>query len=106
MAKSVKKTARALPMPTFSEQKSTVLVIYSAAQHDSEADQRPSTYAEQLMDEAELQAQLERRHAMSYGWALSCCARDAAEAEDVLQTVYLKILQGKACFEWRAAFKT
>ena len=58
------------------------------------------------MDESELRAQLEQHHAVSYGWALSCCARNPVEAEDVLQTVYLKILQGRARYEGRSAFKT
>ena len=50
------------------------------------------------MDIAELKAELERLHSTSFGWALSCCRRDASEAEEVLQTVYLKILEGKARF--------
>ena len=43
------------------------------------------------MDDAEIRRQLEQHHFASYGWELSCCARDAAVAEDVLQTVYLKV---------------
>ncbi len=58
------------------------------------------------MDDAALRAQLEQLHPLSYGWALTCCARDPAEAEDVLQTVYEKILQGRARYDGRAAFKT
>ncbi len=58
------------------------------------------------MDSAELRAQLEILHRESYGWALVCCARVASEAENVLQTVYLKVLEGKARFDGRAAFKT
>jgi len=58
------------------------------------------------MDESELRAQLETHHAASFGWALNCCARRRAEAEDVLQTVYLKILQGRARFAGRSAFRT
>ena len=42
----------------------------------------------------------------SYGWALCCCSRDSAEAENVLQAVYLKVLEGRARFDGRAAFKT
>lgn len=38
--------------------------------------------------------------------ALSCCARDRGEAEEVLQTVYLKILEGKARFRGEASLKT
>ena len=58
------------------------------------------------MDIAELKAELEQHHAACFGWALSCCARDRGEAEEVLQTVYLKILEGKACFRGEASLKT
>jgi len=58
------------------------------------------------MDEFELRTQLEQHHAVSYGWALSCCSRNPAEAEDVLQTAYLKILDGRARYDGRSAFKT
>ena len=58
------------------------------------------------MDIAELKAELEQHHAACFGWALSCCARDRAEAEEVLQTVYLKILEGKAQFRGEASLKT
>jgi len=58
------------------------------------------------MDIAELKAELERLHCASFGWALSCCRRDRAEAEEVLQTVYLKILEGKARYCGEASFKT
>ncbi len=58
------------------------------------------------MDEAALRHQLAEQHRASFGWALHCCARDHTQAEDVLQTVYLKILQGKARFDGRSSFKT
>ena len=58
------------------------------------------------MDIAELKAELEVLHSASFGWALSCCRRDRAEAEEVLQTVYLKIRDGKACFRGEASLKT
>ena len=58
------------------------------------------------MDESELRAQLEQFHPVSYGWALSCCSRNPMEAEDILQTAYLKILDGRARFDGQAAFKT
>jgi RNA polymerase sigma-70 factor (ECF subfamily) len=58
------------------------------------------------MDIAELKAELEQHHAACFGWALSCCARDRGEAEEVLQTVYLKILEGKARFRGEASLKT
>ncbi|HET6671497.1 MAG TPA: RNA polymerase sigma factor [Pyrinomonadaceae bacterium] len=58
------------------------------------------------MELAELKPELERLHVASFGWALSCCQRDRAEAEDVLQSVYLKILQGKARYRGEASFKT
>jgi len=58
------------------------------------------------MRDYELRAELEKHHRESYGWALSCCAHNPAEAENVLQTVYLKALEGKARFDGRASFKT
>lgn len=58
------------------------------------------------MELAELKTELEKLHHASFGWALSCCRRDREEAEEVLQTVYLKVLEGKAQFRGEAAFKT
>ena len=58
------------------------------------------------MDLAELKVELEKLHSASFGWALSCCGRDRSEAEEVLQTVYLKILEGKARFRGEASLKT
>jgi RNA polymerase sigma factor (sigma-70 family) len=49
---------------------------------------------------------LERHHADAFAWALSCCRRDRAEAEDVLQTSYLKVLDGRAAFLGRSSYKT
>ena len=58
------------------------------------------------MDEHELRAQLEQHHESGYGWALHCCGHRAVEAEEVLQTTYLKILDGRARYDGRAAFRT
>ena len=58
------------------------------------------------MDIAELKSELEKLHSASFGWALSCCRRDHAEAEEVLQTVYLKILEGKARYRGESSLKT
>jgi RNA polymerase sigma-70 factor (ECF subfamily) len=58
------------------------------------------------MDEAAMRLQLEASHERAYQWALHCCGRDRAEAEDVLQTAYLKVLDGRARFEGRSSFDT
>src|SRR6266436_8495073 len=58
------------------------------------------------MEIADFKAELERLHGCSFGWALNCCRRDATEAEEVLQTVYLKILEGKARFRGESSLKT
>ncbi len=58
------------------------------------------------IDISELQAELEKLHGASFGWALSCCRCDRAEAEEVLQTVYLKILEGKARYRGESSLKT
>jgi RNA polymerase sigma-70 factor (ECF subfamily) len=59
-----------------------------------------------LVDDSRLRDALEQHHAMSYGWALSCCSSNPTDAEDILQTVYQKILEGRARYDGRAAFKT
>ncbi len=58
------------------------------------------------MEISELKAELEKLHPASFGWALSCCGRNPAEAEEVLQTVYLKILQGKAIYRGESKLQT
>jgi RNA polymerase sigma-70 factor, ECF subfamily len=58
------------------------------------------------MEISELKAELEKLHPASFGWALSCCRRNPAEAEEVLQTVYLKILQGKAVYRGESKLQT
>jgi len=54
----------------------------------------------------DLDAELERLHPAGFAWALACCRRDREEAQDVLQTSYLKILDGRARFDGRSALKT
>jgi RNA polymerase sigma-70 factor, ECF subfamily len=58
------------------------------------------------MEISELKAELEKLHQASFGWALSCCRHNHAEAEEVLQMVYLKILQGKACYRGECKLQT
>src|SRR5512134_3495082 len=58
------------------------------------------------MESDELKSALEQHHRSSFGWAMSCCRRDQAEAEEVLQIVYLKVLEGKARFNGASSFKT
>src|SRR5207237_9063883 len=74
-------------------------VSYERAARATNADERS-------MDRAELERELQALHADSFAWALACCDRDRDDAEDVLQTVYVKIFDGKARFEARASFKT
>lgn len=58
------------------------------------------------MEISELKAELEKLHQASFGWALNCCRHNGVEAEEVLQTVYLKILQGKAVFRGESKLRT
>jgi RNA polymerase sigma-70 factor (ECF subfamily) len=58
------------------------------------------------MDIADLRSALERYHTECFGWAMACCGRDRAEAEDVLQASYLKVLEGRARFDERSSMKT
>jgi RNA polymerase sigma factor (sigma-70 family) len=58
------------------------------------------------MTPAETRAEIERLHASGFAWAMTCCGRNRERAEDVLQTSYLKILDGRARFAGRSSFKT
>ncbi|MEM7374332.1 MAG: sigma-70 family RNA polymerase sigma factor [Bacteroidota bacterium] len=58
------------------------------------------------MTEAELTTYLETHHEDCFLWAMSCCHQDVEEARDLLHTVYLKILEGKASFKQKSSFKT
>jgi RNA polymerase sigma-70 factor (ECF subfamily) len=58
------------------------------------------------MSPKELEAWLERLHEESFGWALSCSGGDAARAEDVLQTAYVRVISGRAVFGERSSFRT
>lgn len=53
-----------------------------------------------------LERDLEALHPACFGWALGCCRWNREEAEDVLQTVYLKVLDGRARFDARSSART
>ena len=55
---------------------------------------------------ADLEARLAELHEDSFGWSLRCCDWDYADAEDVLQTTYVKVISGRARFGGRSAFRT
>ncbi len=58
------------------------------------------------MERSELERELERLHAESWGWALACCARDHELAKEALQGSYLRMLSGHATFGGRSSVKT
>jgi RNA polymerase sigma factor (sigma-70 family) len=58
------------------------------------------------MTPAEIRAEIERLHPAGFAWSMACCGRNRQTAEDVLQTSYLKILDGRARFDGRSGFKT
>lgn len=58
------------------------------------------------LEPAQLRARLEAHHRDGYAWALSLCAYDRVEAENVLQSAYVKILDGRAVFGGRSSFRT
>ena len=60
------------------------------------------------MDEkiARLRPLLQEHHKAGFAWAVMKCGGNREEAEDVLQTTYLKILQGRAVYDERSQFKT
>lgn len=58
------------------------------------------------MNDADLREQLESLHSECFGWALACCLRDRDDAEEVLQMAYLAVLDGRARYHGRSAFRT
>jgi len=54
----------------------------------------------------DLEQQMAALHPASFAWALACTRWNAAEAEEVLQSVYLSVLEGRARFDGRASLKT
>jgi RNA polymerase sigma-70 factor (ECF subfamily) len=58
------------------------------------------------MDEAELREQLACAHIAAYGWALACCGGDQVAAEEALHDVYVSILEHRARYEGKSAFRT
>jgi RNA polymerase sigma factor (sigma-70 family) len=58
------------------------------------------------MDGAVLLDQIAVFHEESFAWALSCSDRDRGEAEEVLQSVYLKVLDGRARYGGRSSLRT
>lgn len=58
------------------------------------------------MNSPDLRGQLAAVHPACFGWALACCRGDPARAEDVLQSAYVRVLEGRAVFSERSSFKT
>lgn len=57
------------------------------------------------MDRTTFEVELAKLHKFSFSWAMTCCHGNRSEAEDVLQTAYLKIMDGRASFDGRSTFK-
>ncbi len=45
-------------------------------------------------------------HRESYIWARQCCSYNDEQAKEVMQLVYLKLLEGKASYKQKATIKT
>lgn len=58
-----------------------------------------------VMEETELRNSLVALHSASFAWAMSCC-RDRELAEEVLQSVYVKLLDEHPPHEGRSSFRT
>jgi RNA polymerase sigma-70 factor (ECF subfamily) len=59
-----------------------------------------------MSDETEPARLLAEVHGAAFAWALTCCRWQRQEAEDVLHTAYVKVLDGSARWGGRASFKT
>lgn len=60
-----------------------------------------------LMDDESLRNMMEQNHVSAFGWALYCCGGDREEAEEVLHSAYVQILEkGLQAFKGNSSFKT
>ena len=53
----------------------------------------------------EIKTEIAKMHNECYGWVLNYC-NNHDDAMDILQTVYIKIIEGKAVFNGKSNFKT
>ncbi|WP_235114191.1 RNA polymerase sigma factor [Cyclobacterium qasimii] len=58
------------------------------------------------MKKPQLENLLKELHQATYHWSRQCCSFDEDLAKDVLQQVYLKILEGKAIYKEKSQIKT
>lgn len=58
------------------------------------------------MDKKWIRHTLTSNHKDAYRWAVHCCYQDIDMAQEILQDVYIKVLEGKAVYHGRSAFKT
>ena len=58
------------------------------------------------MDPAGLEQQIAQLHHATFAWALACCRWNVSEAEEVLQSTYVRVLEGQARYAGRASFKS
>ncbi|WP_194976035.1 RNA polymerase sigma factor [Aquiflexum lacus] len=58
------------------------------------------------MKSPQLENLLKDLHQEAYHWSRQCCSFDEDLAKDVLQQVYLKILEGKAIYKEKSQVKT
>lgn len=58
------------------------------------------------MDKNNLERLLKEHHRNAFMWSNQCCNYSREDAREVLQTAYLKIVEGKAVYREKATFKT
>jgi RNA polymerase sigma factor (sigma-70 family) len=58
------------------------------------------------VEPADLEQEIAQLHPASFAWALACCGWDRTEAEEVLHSTYLRVLEGRARFGGRSSLKT
>ena len=64
------------------------------------------TSGDARVEHAELAMQLQALHPQCYGWALACCGNCREDAEDVLQDVYVGVLDNGLRFNGHSTLRT
>ena len=65
-----------------------------------------STSGDVRVSHADLATQVQALHPQCFGWAMTCCGRRREDAEDLLQDVYVGVIENGLKFDGHSTLKT
>lgn len=64
------------------------------------------TSGDECVSHADLATQMQALHPQCFGWAMTCCGHRREEAEDLLQDVYVGVIENGLKFDGHSTLKT